>query len=192
MRRDGGDGGARRSRRGQATLEFAFVAPLFLVCLLASIDAGLWAVENGAEVAAVEQGARVAAASGVAPVGAPAPDARAVTVAVEPRLRQALFATTITAWPGPACPATPAQVESALGARVVALCVEEHAAPACDAASGGSAPPSPPECGDPPTVSVRLIGHVASLVPPGFGLGGSGGEIPANVGVTTHTLRFAP
>ena len=191
MRRDGGDGRARLSRRGQATLEFAFVAPLFLVCLLASIDAGLWAVENGAEVAAVEQGARVAAASGAAPAGAPAPDARAVTIAVEPRLRQSLFATSITAWPGPACPATPAQVESALGARVVALCVEEHGAPLCSPAPG-SAAPSPPECGDPPTVSVRLIGHVASLVPPGFGFGASGGEIPANVGVTTHTLRFAP
>lgn len=185
MRRVGGDVRARRRRRGQATLEFAFVAPLFLVCLLASIDAGLWAVENGAEVAAVEQGARVAAASGGAPVGAPAPDARAVTAAVEPRLRQALFATTIAPWPASACPATPAQVESALGTRVVVVCVEEHAAPACSSAPA-------PDCGDPPTVSVRLIGHVASLVPPGFGLGGSGGEIPADVGVTTHTLRFAP
>ncbi|MGH7687351.1 MAG: TadE/TadG family type IV pilus assembly protein [Candidatus Dormibacteria bacterium] len=191
MRRDGGDVRACARRRGQATLEFAFVAPLFLVCFLASIDAGLWAVENGAEVAAVEQGARVAAASGAAPVGAPAPDARAVTAAVEPRLRQALFATTITTWPGSTCPATPAQVESTLGSRIVAVCVEEHAAPACSSAPG-SAAPSPPECGDPPTVSVRLIGHVASVVPPGFGLGGSGGEIPANIGVTTHTLRFAP
>lgn len=41
-------------------------------------------------------------------------------------------------------------------------------------------------------VTVRLVGHVASLVPPGFGFGGSAGEIPTDVGVTTHTLRFAP
>ena len=168
------------------------MAPLFLVCFLASIDAGLWAVQNGAEVAAVEQAARLAAASGAAPVGAPPPDAASVTTAVTPGLQQALFATRVVAWAGSGCPATPGQVESAEGARTVALCIEEHVPPACAPPPPGVTPPYPPYCTDTPTVSVRLIGHVASLVPPGFGLGGSGGEIPADIGVTTHTLRFAP
>lgn len=168
------------------------VAPLFFVCFLAAIDAGLWAVENGAEVAAVEQGARLAAAAGVSALGAPPPDSRSVTAAVGPRLRQALFATRITPWPTNACPAAPADVESMLGARTVALCVEDHAPPPCTTPPAGAPAPYPQYCDDTPTVSVRLIGHVASLVPPGFGVGGSGGEIPADVGVTTHTLRFAP
>ena len=194
--REGGDPRVRRRpRRGvrsQATLEFAFVAPLFLVCFLAAIDAGLWAVQNGAEVAALEQAARLAAASGTAPVGAPPPDARTVTAQVTPGLRQALFATSVVPWTAGACPATPAAAESVVGSRTVALCIEEHVPPPCATALPGVAGPYPPYCTDTPTVSVRLVGHVASLVPPAFGLGGSGGEIPADISVTTHTLRFAP
>lgn len=182
----------RRRTRSQATLEFAVVAPLFLVCFLASIDAGLWAVQNGAEVAAVEQAARLAAASGAAPVGAPPPDARTVTAAITPGLQQALFATRIVPWTAGACPATPSGAEAVIGARTVALCIDEHAPPPCATAPSGVSAPYPPYCNDTPTVSVRLVGHVASLVPPGFGLGGSGGEIPADITVTTHTLRFAP
>ena len=194
--REGAERGVRRPQRrrtrSQATLEFAFVAPLFLVCFLASIDAGLWAVQNGAEVAAVEQAARLAAASGAAPVGAPPPDARTVTAEVMPGLQQALFATRIVPWIAGACPATPGDAEAVVGARTVALCIEEHAQPACVTPPPGVTAPYPPYCTDTPTVLVRLVGHVASLVPPGFGLGGSGGEIPADIAVTTHTLRFAP
>ncbi|MBV8529459.1 MAG: pilus assembly protein [Candidatus Dormibacteraeota bacterium] len=194
--REGADCGERRLRRrrtrSQATIEFAFVAPLFLVCFLASIDAGLWAVQNGAEVAAVEEAARLAAASGAAPVGAPPPDARTVTAAVTPQLQQALFATRIVPWTEGACPATPADAEAAIGARTVALCIEQRVPPACVTPAGSAGAPTPPYCTDTPTVSVLLVGHVASLVPPGFGLGGSGGEIPADIRVTTHTLRFAP
>lgn len=190
------------------------MAPLFLVCFLASIDAGLWAVQNSAEVSAVEQAARVGAAAGAQPLGGALPDSRSVTAAVSPRLRQALFATRIVPWcdpgagascaPSPVsgcggavcpyatCPASPAQVESVFGARTVAICVEEHAPPACATGSPAAASPSAGYCSDTPMVTVRLVGHVASLVPPGLGLGESGGEIPADIGVTTHTLRFAP
>lgn len=203
----------RRHRlRSQATLEFAFVAPLFLVCFFASIDAGLWAVQNGAEVSAVEQGARLAAAAGAQPVAVSGPDARSVTAAIQSRLQQALFATRIVAWCNPAagepcapppaaacagaacayarCPATPAQVEAVFGPRAVALCVEERTPPPCAAAAAGSVAAT--YCHDTPMITVRLVGHVASLVPPGFGLGGGGGEIPSDIGATTHTLRFAP
>jgi hypothetical protein len=103
-----------------------------------------------------------------------------------------LFATRIAAWPGDGCPSAPAQVEATLGPRTVALCVEQHVQPACTTPATATSPAAPAYCEDPPTVRVRLIGHVASLVPPGFGVGGSGGELPADVGVTTHTLRFAP
>ena len=191
--------GNRRRRRSaaQATIEFAFIAPLFFVCFLATIDAGLWAVQNSAEVAAVEQAVRLAATAGSAPVGGVAPDARMITRAISAHLGQALFATSIAPWCDPApgapcghraCPGSPAAVEAALGPRVVTLCVEEHA-PACVAAPD---PTSPLYCSDTPTVTVRLIGFTASLVPPGFGFGGSGGEIATDLSATTHTLRFAP
>ena len=181
----------RRRVRAQATIEFAFVAPLFLVCFLATVDAGLWAVQSSAEVSAVEQAARLAASAGSSPLSSAAPDARTVTATVSPRLVQALFATHLVAWPRN-CPTTPADVESKFGPRVVALCIAEHDPPACNLTSTGSTSPPPAYCADTPTVTVRLIGHVASLVPPGFGISGSGGEIPTDITATTHTLRFAP
>jgi len=177
--------------RAQATIEFAFVAPLFLLCFLATVDAGLWAVQSSAEVSAVEQAARLAASAGSSPLSSAAPDARTVTSTVAPRLAQALFATRLMAWPR-SCPTSPAEVESRFGPRVVALCIDEHDPPLCNAATAGTSPPSRAYCADTPTITVRLVGHVASLVPPGFGISGSGGEIPADVCATTHTLRFAP
>ena len=41
-------------------------------------------------------------------------------------------------------------------------------------------------------ITVRVVRFVASFVPPGFGPGVSGFELPANISATTHTLRFAP
>ncbi len=41
-------------------------------------------------------------------------------------------------------------------------------------------------------VTVRVIGYIASLVPPISGFGWRGGEIPIDISATTHTLRFAP
>ena len=169
--------------RAQATIEFAFVAPLFLLCFLATVDAGLWAVQSSAEVSAVEQAARLAASAGSSPLSSAA--------LVASRLAQALFATRLMAWPR-SCPTSPAEVESRFGPRVVALCIDEHDPPLCNAATAGTSPPSRAYCADTPTITVRLVGHVASLVPPGFGISGSGGEIPADVSATTHTLRFAP
>ena len=189
----------RRFGRSQATVEFAFIAPLFLVCFLATVDAGLWAVQNSAEVAAVEQGARLAASAGGSPLAGSAPDARAVTAAVENHLAQALFATRVVPWCGAAsapgcapvsCPSSPADVEAHFGPRVVAICVHENAVAGCGGAPGS--PAASLYCADTPTVTVRLVGHVASLVPPGIGFSGAGAEIDADVAVTTHTLRFAP
>jgi hypothetical protein len=87
------------------------------------------------------------------------------------------------------CPGSPDQVEQRLGPRTVAVCDDTSVpAPACPA------PPLPatPRCGDPPTVTVHVIGFMASLVPPLSGLGWRAGEIPVDVTATTHALRFAP
>jgi hypothetical protein len=194
----------RAARSAQATLEFAVVVPLFLLCLIGAIDAGLWAVQTSAEVSAVEQAAMVAASSGSNPTSATAPDARAVTAAVSSELRTALFGTSIAAWcvadavgacepaTSATCPATPAEVQAADGPRVVVVCVTERDPPPCVAPPPGVASPFPPKCDDSPLITVRVIGFVAAFVPPGFGPGATGFELPTDISATTHTLRFAP
>ena len=194
----------RAGRRAQATLEFAVVVPLFLLCLIGALDAGLWAVQTSAEVSAVEQAATVAASAGSNPAAETAPDARAVTAAVSSTLRAALFGTSIAGWcePIPAgacqpdvaahCPSTPAAVQAVMGPRVVVVCVTEQDPPPCVAPPPGVPSPFPPKCDDSPLITVRVIGFVASFVPPGFGPGATGFELPTNISATTHTLRFAP
>jgi TadE-like protein len=193
-----------RARRGQAIVEFAVILPLFLFCLIAALDAGLWAVQTSAEVSAVEQAAMIASSAGATPISATAPDARAVTAAITGRLRSALFATGIRSWCAPDasgrcapdttqhCPSTPAQVQAADGPRVVVVCVSEADPPACTTPPPGLAAPYPAGCGDSPTITVRVVGFVASFVPPGFGPGAGAFELPTNISATTHTLRFAP
>ncbi|MDQ6856314.1 MAG: pilus assembly protein [Candidatus Dormibacteraeota bacterium] len=204
------EGGRVRRRftghRGQATIEFAFVAPLFFLCFFAAIDAGLWAIQTSASVSAAEQAARLAAAAAYSPQSEDTPPPTVLYQAVRNQLQQAMFGTTVVAWcdpaqlacptptaaggPGPfaRCPTNPDQVERRFGPRTVAVCDEASvAAPAC--------PPLPlpptPRCGDPPTVTVHVIGFLASLVPPVSGLGWHTGEIPIDIIATTHTLRFA-
>jgi Flp pilus assembly protein TadG len=183
------EGGGRR--RGQATVEFAFVAPLFLLCFLGAVDAGLWALQNTAEVAAVETAARDAASAGASPLSRTAPDVATVTKTVANRLQQTLFATAIVPWCTggargcPSCPVTAKAVQDVFGPRVIAVCVQERDPPPCS--TGVST-----YCADTPMITVRITGFVASLVPPGFGVGAAGGELPTDVAATTHTLRFAP
>ena len=193
-----------RTRGGQAIVEFAVVLPLFRFCLIGALDAGLWAVQTSAEVSAVEQAAMIASSAGTSPTSETAPDARAVTAAISGRLRSALFGTAIESWCSPAasggcapdptqhCPSTPAQVQTADGPRVVVVCVSEADPPACMSPPPGQAAPYPAGCGGSPTITVRVIGFVASFVPPGFGPGAGGFELPTDISATTHTLRFAP
>ncbi|MHB8717981.1 MAG: TadE/TadG family type IV pilus assembly protein [Candidatus Dormibacteria bacterium] len=193
--------GRRRRHRAQSTLEFALVAPLFLASFFGAVDAALWAVQEGAAVSAAEQAARLAAAASGSPTSAASPTAAVLVAGVRTQLQQALFGVRVVAWCGPAagacdsagvdagtCPRLPADVEAALGPRTVAVCdVESPPSPACPAAPL----PPPPRCGDPPTVTVHVIGYLASLVPAIGAFGWRGGEIPIDVVATTHTLRFA-
>src|SRR5579863_9248496 len=163
----------RGRRRGQTTLEFALVAPLFLACFFGAVDAALWAVQSGAAVSAAEQAARLAAAASGSPTSTTTPTSEQLVDGVRAQLEPALFGTRVVAWcsagrgacvPGTGgCPSTPADVEAAFGPRTVAVCeVQGTAAPACPAP-----PLAPtPRCGDPPTVTVHVIGYLASLVPP--------------------------
>jgi TadE-like protein len=206
-----GGGGSRRRAAGpraQATVEFAFVAPLFFLCFFAAIDAGLWAIQTSASVSAAEQAVRLAAAAAGSPQSEQTPSPQVLFGAVRTQLAQAMFGTRIVAWCDPAggacptpvgsvgaqapfahCPATPDEVEQHFGARTVAVCDDTSApAPPCPP------PPLPPtpRCGDPPTVTVHVIGFLASLVPPLSGFGWHAGEIPIDITATTHTLRFVP
>jgi hypothetical protein len=169
------------ARGGQALIEFAVVLPLFLLCLIGALDAGLWAVQTSAEVSAVEQGAMIASSAGSSPTSQTAPDARAVTAAISGRLRTALFGTNVESWCAPdagggcapdaaqRCPSTPVEVQNADGPRVVVVCVSEADPPACTPPPRGRVAPFPPGCEDSPLITVRVVGFVASFVPPGFG-----------------------
>ena len=184
------------------------MAPLFFLCFFAAIDAALWAIQTSAAVSATEQATRLAAAAAGSPESNATPAPPALFAAVHTQLQQAMFGTTVVAWCDPAgmtcpsaaggggraavfarCPATPDEVEVQFGPRTVAVCDETApASPPCPAAPL----PSPPRCGDPPTVTVRVVGFLASLVPPMSALGWHAGEIPVNIVATSHTLRFAP
>lgn len=184
------------------------MAPLFFLCFFAAIDAGLWAIQTSASVSAADQAARLGAAAANTPQSEDTPSPTVLLAAVRTQLQTALFGTRVVAWcppgggacpapPGAAgaaavfasCPTAPDQVQQQFGPRTVAVCDDTSApAPACPAAP---LPPIP-RCGDPPTVTVHVIGYLASLVPPLSGLGWHAGEIPIDVVATTHTLRFAP
>jgi hypothetical protein len=207
-------GGERRPRRragsrgrGQATIEFAFVAPLFFLCFFGAIDAGLWAIQTSASVSAADQAARLAAAAAGTPQSQDTPSPTTLFAAVRAQLQSALFGTHVVAWcdpaggpcPSPAigtapqrdfarCPIDPGEVERHFGPRTVAVCGDTTAP-----SKPCPAPPLPqtPRCDDPPTVTVHVIGFLASLVPPLSGFGWNAGEIPIDVVATTHTLRFA-
>lgn len=178
--------------------------PLFLFCLIGALDAGLWAVQTSAEVWAVGEATMIASSAGSVPTSATAPDARVVMAAISGRLHSALFGTAIESWCATdasgaclpdavqRCPSTPAEVQAADGPRVVVVCVSEVDPPACTTPPPGQRSPYPPGCDDSPLITVRVIGFVASFVPPGFGPGAGAFEIPTDISATTHTLRFAP
>lgn len=210
----------RRRRGGQATVEFAFCLPLYLLVFFATIDAALWAIQTSACVSAAEVAARLAASVQAQSTCSPpspscmtivtsgtetTPLAADVTLQVRRNLQQAMFGTTILPWCRPdsgsippdqrtganchqdgifrTCPTGPGDVLGApradgFGDRVIVVCVEERGPPGGDPAT------------DPPSVVVKVVGYLASLVPPAFGIGWRAGEIPIDIGARTHAQRF--
>ena len=129
----------RDDETGQATVEFAMVIGLFLLCLLGAMSASVYTVQRAAAVTAVAAGARVAAGGTSGPAGANTPNltgampaaARVVTpVLVGTRIRQLQ--------PDRACPAL-----GAIPRGEVDICAERSAA----------------------AVAVRLRGRPATAVP---------------------------
>lgn len=221
----------RRRRRGQATVEFAFVAPLFFLCFFGAIDAALWAVQSSASVSATEETIRTAAgASGSGLDVKDTPSIDAVYDRVAPKLKLAMFGTTVAKWcwdqaqqnagmyhtkvrpgahdcsqspqstgsnitydandPFNVCPRDPKDVERVFGARTIVICVQSDpntntAANPCDTPGQIAG-----VTGDTPWVRVEVVGYLASLVPPAYGLGWNGGEIPMDVGSMTRSFRF--
>jgi hypothetical protein len=130
-------------------VEFAFVFALFLAMLLAIIDSWVWTIESNAADAAVEQGIGVALA---APAGAPTStvdNTAGVYPSVAPLLRQAMFATDVTAWTvSGACPTTAEEAEPS-GTGHVFVCAENDGAG---------------------HVTVVVAGYALSFVPPPLSL----------------------
>lgn len=206
----------RIGRRAQATIEFAFCFPLYLLVFFGSVDAALWSIQNGASVTAAEQAARLAAAVEVGNCNPPSPCvinpaatettplAADITTSVRSNLQAALFGTTVRPWCQPTgpipisqlngtnclqvgafatCPKTPDDVRTKFGDRVIVICVETNPPAGAGIFSGAPLP-------DPPSVTAKVIGYLASLVPPAYGLGWHAGEIPIDIGARTHTQRF--
>lgn len=177
-------------RRAQATMEFALVAPLFLLVLFASIDASVWAVQSTAIVAATEQAARVAASASLTASTSTTPDSNAVFQRISPQLRNVMFGTTLAPWcdgagrcpgsggafPYDACPTSPTDQRFGSRANTLVVCVQTL--------------PSR-YTGDSHIVEIHVLGYVRSLVPPSLGLGWKAGQIPVNVVAATHVLTFA-
>ena len=173
------------------------MAPLFFLCFFAAIDAGLWAIQTSASVSAAEQAARLAAAAATHPQSEETPSPGVLFAAVRTQLQQAMFGTSggrlvrprrrtlsrrrrrpVAAACSRAARPVPTRSSSAsVRAPSRSATRPRPPAPACPA------PPLPPtpRCGDPPTVTVHVIGFLASLVPPVSGLGWHAGEIPIDI-----------
>ncbi len=87
----------RGRARAQSTLEFAFVAPLFLMCFFAVIDSALWAVQTSASVSAAEQAVRLAAAASGSAGSETTPSPVVLLDGVRQQLQQALFGARVVA-----------------------------------------------------------------------------------------------
>jgi Flp pilus assembly protein TadG len=106
--------GATR-RRGQTTIEFAFVAPLFFLCFFAAIDAALWAIQTSAAVSATEQAARLAAAAANTAQSEDTASPQVLLASIRTQLQQAMFGTALGA-----CGARPAHRGHRLRVRIAA------------------------------------------------------------------------
>ena len=87
--------------RGQATVEFAMVAGLFLLCLLGAMSASIYTVQRAAAVTGVADGARIAAGGTPGPAGANTPDLAGAVPAVVRVVAPVMVGTRINRVPPP-------------------------------------------------------------------------------------------
>lgn len=129
----------RRDHSGQATVEFAMVVGLFLLCLVGAMSAALYTVQRAAAVTGVAAGARVAAGGTAGREGANTPNLAGATPAVARVVAPVLRGTRIRQLePARDCPPAPA-----IPAGEVDICALQSAG----------------------TVTVRLRGRPATAVP---------------------------
>ena len=94
------------TQKGQAMVEFAVVAGLFLVCLLGAMSASIYTVQRSAAVTGVAAGARVAAGGTPGPAGVSAPNLAGAPPAVARVVAPVLVGTRIQQLaPSRDCPA---------------------------------------------------------------------------------------
>jgi hypothetical protein len=150
----------KRHRQGdaQATIEFALVFTLFLMMLLAILDAWMWVIESDAADAAVEQGIGYALAAPPGSPAAPKGDLTGVYDNLLPLLHEPLIGTQVVRWAAPAgwkegagTPPTALQVATVDGVGSVAVFA------AYDGAGH---------------VTVAVTGYARSFIPPPLSLFG--------------------
>ena len=95
----------RRREGGQAVVEFALVAPLFLALLLMFIQAGFSAMEKMNSVNVTDTSARIASSA----AGSTSSETAALQVvgSMAPRLKAGLVGTSVTFRPNTWCPSLP-------------------------------------------------------------------------------------
>jgi len=186
--RDPGEGRSRRG--GQATVEFSLVLGLFLVSLLAIIDAWIWTIETDADDASVEQGIGVAM-SAMGSAVSPTPALRAVYSSVVPLLRAPLLGTSVEDWyaadlqglraaVGPnRCP-SPDQVADYFQSRGSGFDGVGHVV-VCAVEDGAG------------HVTVAVTGYAVSFVPPGLGrFNWRGWGLPISESASVNVGTYSP
>ena len=181
---------ARTNRAGQATVEFAFVAPLFFLALFTAVEAALWTIETSAAVSVADEGARFAASAQVQPQLGPAQKQTDLTLTVyqqvQTRLQAAMFGTRVLEQ-------SPCPTLSSIPAATVYICVTIVQNPRANAQNNNPTFNAanivcPPTNICPKLVDVEVVGHLASLMPSGLFFGSG---VPVHVGAETHALTFA-
>ncbi len=182
-----GDG---RRRRGQATVEFSLVFGLFLVSLVAIIDAWIWTIETDAVDASVEQGIGVAM-SAMGSADSPTPALTDVYASVQPLLRAPLLGTSVEDWyaadldglrteVGPTrCPSAE-QVADYFQSRGSGLEGVGHVVVCADEDGAGH-------------VTVAVAGFAVSFVPPGLGpFNWRGWGLPISESASVNVGTYSP
>jgi len=188
--RAGRPGARRPGHRGQATVEFSLVFGLFLVSLLAMIDAWVWTIETDAVDASVEQGIGVAM-SAMGSAVSPTPALRDVYSSVLPLLRAPLLGTSVEDWYAADLGGLRAQV-----GRTGCPSADQVANYFQSRGSGFEGVGHVVVCAaedDSGHVIVAVTGYAVSFVPPGLGpFNWRGWGLPISESASVNTGTYSP